>query len=135
VSQLAVVVVLEKRVTLLSVVIGVCVGCTCDSGRCGRPVLWVAVAECAEWAWWRCTVMLFCPIEDRGEADGRFSSVAFKKDCALWNILDELFKFVSSLYSFSVGSPMFTAVPRDIEMGNVFPGNYMKTRYTVCCAY
>jgi hypothetical protein len=29
---------LEKRVALLSVVIGVCVGCTCDSGWCGRPV-------------------------------------------------------------------------------------------------
>jgi hypothetical protein len=31
---------------LLSVVIGACVGCTCDSGRCGRPVRWVAVVEC-----------------------------------------------------------------------------------------
>jgi hypothetical protein len=66
VSQLAVIVVLEKCVALLLVVIRVCVGCTCDSGRCGRPVRWVAVAECAAWAWWRCTVMWFCPIEDRG---------------------------------------------------------------------
>jgi hypothetical protein len=58
--------VLEKRVALLSVVIGVCDGCTCDSGRCGRPVRWVAVAECGAWAWWRCTAVLLCPIEDRG---------------------------------------------------------------------
>jgi hypothetical protein len=65
VSQLAVLVVLEKRVALLSVVIGVCVRCTCDSGRCGLPMQWVAVAECAAWAWWGCTAMLFCPIEDR----------------------------------------------------------------------
>jgi hypothetical protein len=54
VSQLAVVVVLEKRVSLLSVFIGVCVGCTSDSGRCGRPVRW------------RWTVIMFYPIEDKG---------------------------------------------------------------------
>jgi hypothetical protein len=74
VSQLAVVVDLEKRVALLSVVIGVCVGCTCYCGWCGRPVRWADIAECAAWAWWRCTVMLLCSIEDRGEADGRLSS-------------------------------------------------------------
>jgi hypothetical protein len=59
----------------LSVVIGVRVGCTRDPGWCGRPVRWVDVAECAAWAWWKCTVMLLCPIEDRGEADSRLSSV------------------------------------------------------------
>jgi hypothetical protein len=75
VSLLAVVVVLEKRGALLSVVIGVCVGCTCDSGWCGRPVRWVDAAECAAWTWWRCTVMFLCPIEDRGESYGRLSSV------------------------------------------------------------
>jgi hypothetical protein len=58
VSQLAVVVVLEKRVALLLVGIGVSVRCTCDSGRCGRPVRWVAVAECDAWAWWR----LYCDV-------------------------------------------------------------------------
>jgi hypothetical protein len=64
VSQLAVVVVLERCVASLSVVIGVCVECTCDFGRCGRPVRWVAVVECAAWAWWRCTAVLLCPIEN-----------------------------------------------------------------------
>jgi hypothetical protein len=53
---LAVVVELEKHVALLSVVIGACVGCTCDSGWCGSPVRWVDVAECAAWEWWRHTV-------------------------------------------------------------------------------
>jgi hypothetical protein len=43
----------------VSVVIGVCVGCTCESGRCGRPVRWVAEAECAAWAWWGCTEVSF----------------------------------------------------------------------------
>jgi hypothetical protein len=57
VSQLDVVVELEKRcVALLSVVIGACVGCTCDSGSYGNPVRWVDAAERAAWAWWRCTV-------------------------------------------------------------------------------
>jgi len=31
-------------------------------------------------------------------------------------------------------SPMFTALPRDMEMG-VFPWNYTKPRLAVCCAY
>jgi hypothetical protein len=75
------VVVLEKRVALLSVVIGVCVGCTCDSGRCGHPVRWVAVAECAAWAWWRCIVMLFCPIEDRGETTVCYPALRYCVSC------------------------------------------------------
>jgi hypothetical protein len=77
VSQLAVVVVLEKRVALFSVVIGECVGCTCDSGRCGRHVRWVAVAECAAWAWWRCTVILFCLIEDRGRPTAGYPALRY----------------------------------------------------------
>jgi hypothetical protein len=56
VSHLDVVVELEKRVALFSVVIGTCVGCTCDSGWCGSPVRWVDAAECAAWARWRRTV-------------------------------------------------------------------------------
>jgi hypothetical protein len=56
VSQLAVVVELEKLAALLSMVIGVCVGFTCDSDWSGRPVEWVDAAECAVWAWLRCTV-------------------------------------------------------------------------------
>jgi hypothetical protein len=55
-SGLDVAVELEKRVDLLSVVTGACVGCTCDSSWCGSPVRWVDVAECVAWAWWRCTV-------------------------------------------------------------------------------
>jgi hypothetical protein len=62
VSQLAVVVELEKRVVLLSVVIGARVGSTCDSSWCGIPVRWVDAAECAAWAWLRCTVE-WCLIE------------------------------------------------------------------------
>jgi hypothetical protein len=81
VSQLAVVVVLEKRVALLSVVIGVCVGCTCDCGRCGRPVRRVAVGECAAWAWWRCTVMLFCPIEDQGGPKAGYPALRYCVSC------------------------------------------------------
>jgi hypothetical protein len=61
VSQLDVVVELEKRCVALSVVIGVCVGCNCDSGWCGSPVRRVDVAECAAWAWWRCTVDVAVP--------------------------------------------------------------------------
>jgi hypothetical protein len=64
VSQLAVVVVLDDRVVLLSVVIGVRVGSTSDSGWSGRSVRCVVVAECGAWAWWRCTVMLFCLTDD-----------------------------------------------------------------------
>jgi hypothetical protein len=56
VSQFDVVVDLERRVALMSVVIRACVGCTCDSGWCGSPVRWVDAAECAAWAWLRCTV-------------------------------------------------------------------------------
>jgi hypothetical protein len=56
VSQLAVVVELEKRVALLSVVIRACVGCTCYSSSCGSPARWVDAAESAAWAWWKCTV-------------------------------------------------------------------------------
>jgi hypothetical protein len=41
---------------LLSVNIGGCVGCTCDSGWCGSPVRWIDAAECAAWAWWTRTV-------------------------------------------------------------------------------
>jgi hypothetical protein len=68
VSQLAVVVELEERcVALLSVVIGACVGCTCDSGWCGNPVQWIDAAECSAWAWWRCAVeVAVSDIEDRG---------------------------------------------------------------------
>jgi hypothetical protein len=47
---------LEKRVAFLSVVIGACVGCTCDSSWCGSTVQWVDAAERVAWAWWRCTV-------------------------------------------------------------------------------
>jgi hypothetical protein len=81
VSKLAVVMVLEKRVALLSVVIGVCVGCTCDSGRCGRPVRWFAVAVCAAWAWWRRTVMLFCPIGDRGRPTAGYLALRYWLSC------------------------------------------------------
>jgi hypothetical protein len=57
VSQLDVVVELEKRcVALLSVVIGLRVGCTCDSGWCSSRVRWVDAAERAAWAWWQGTV-------------------------------------------------------------------------------
>jgi hypothetical protein len=56
VSQLAVVVKLEKRVVLFSMVIGACVGFTCDSGWCGSPVRWVDAVDCAAWAWWLCAV-------------------------------------------------------------------------------
>jgi hypothetical protein len=38
-------------VALLSMVIGACVGCTCESGWSGRPVRWADAAVRAAWAW------------------------------------------------------------------------------------
>jgi hypothetical protein len=75
VSQLGVVVELEKRcVALLSVFIVACVCCTCVSSWCGSPVRWVDAAMREAWAWWSALWKLLCPIEDRGEAAGGLSS-------------------------------------------------------------
>jgi hypothetical protein len=45
-------------VAVLSVVIGACVGCTCESGWSGHPV------------WWRCTAEVAASDGGRGDSLG-----------------------------------------------------------------
>jgi hypothetical protein len=56
-------------VALLSVFIGVGVGCTCESGC--HPL---RRADAAAWAWWRCTAGGAASDGARGKAGGGLSS-------------------------------------------------------------
>jgi hypothetical protein len=122
VSQLAVVLVLLKRVALLSMVIGVSVRCTCDSGRCGRPVRWVAVAQCEAWAWWRCTVMLFCPTEDRGRPTAGYPALRCWLCCWVMVVLRMCLGCCSLSYIFNV-----CCVSRKYK----YTANYKKTEWNL----
>jgi hypothetical protein len=71
---------------VLSVFIGVCVGCICESG-----CLPVRRADAAAWAWWRFTAEGAASDGARGEAGGGLSSsVIHAFYIRAWTVLHSL---------------------------------------------